>query len=391
MHSITNNNWEMHKAYQILFIASLLLIHPFLLNGQYSSADSSINAIMNSHKVVGMSVAVVKKGQLVYTQSFGLKNQETQTSLSNSDIFRIASISKSFSATAIMQLVEKRKISLEDDMSKLVGFIIRNPKYPETPITLKMVLSHRSSINDSQGYFSLDAINPAKNPNWAKCYNNYAPDSGYMYCNLNYNMAGTIIEKISGERFDNYIRQHILQPLGLYGGYCVDSLDKNKFASIYEYNADSAKFIPSPNAYAPRSEEIANYTMGYSTPIFSPTGGMKISATDLAKYMIMHSKMGKANGKRIISRRSARIMQTMISVKEQYGLALSKSNKLINGVCLTGHTGSAYGLNSAMFFEPNKKYGFVVIINGSEQKYTDGFNAVLKKTVNSLYENIILK
>jgi hypothetical protein len=84
-------------------------------------------------------------------------------------------------------------------------------------------------------------------------------------------------------------------------------------------------------------------------------------------------------------------MQTMISEKEQYGLALSKSNKLIDGVVLTGHTGSAYGLNSALFFEPNKQYGFVVIINGSEQKYIDGYNAVLKKTVNSLYENIILK
>ncbi len=382
---------KMHKINYNLFIASLLLILPFMLKGQYSSADSSLNAIMNSHKVIGMSVAVVKKNQIVYAQSFGLKNQETQTSLSNLDIFRIASISKSFSATAIMQLVEKRLISLDDDMSKLVGFIIRNPKFPETPITLKMVLSHRSSINDSQGYFSLDAINPSKNPNWANCYNNYAPDSGYMYCNLNYNMVGTIIEKISSERFDNYISKHILQPLGLYGGYCVDSLDKNRFATIYEYHADSAKFIASPNAYAPRSEEIANYTMGYTTPIFSPTGGMKISATDLAKYMIMHSRMGKANGKRIISKKSARKMQTMISEKEQYGLALSKSNKLIDGVVLTGHTGSAYGLNSAMFFEPNKKYGFVVIINGSEQKYTDGFNAVLKKTVNSLYENIILK
>lgn len=381
----------MQKVNYNLFIASLLLILPFMLKGQYSSADSSLNAIMNSHKMIGMSVAVVKNSEVVYAQSFGLKNQETQTPLSNSDIFRIASISKSFSATAIMQLVEKRLISLEDDMSKLVGFIIRNPKFPETPITLKMVLSHRSSINDSQGYFSLDAINPSKNPNWAKCYNNYAPDSGYMYCNLNYNMAGTIIEKFSGERFDNYIRQHILQPLGLYGGYCVDSLDSNRFATIYEYYTDSAKFIASPNAYAPRTEEIANYTMGYTTPIFSPTGGMKISATDLAKYMIMHSRMGKANGKRIITRRSARKMQTMISEKEQYGLALSKSNKLINGITLTGHTGSAYGLNSAMFFEPNKKYGFVVIINGSEQKYEDGYNAVIKKTVNSLYENIILQ
>lgn len=381
----------MHKAYYTLFISSLLLIYPFFSNGQYSSADSAINTIMLSHKVVGMSVAVVKKNQIVYAQSFGLKNQETKTPLSNSDIFRIASISKSFSATAIMQLIEKRLLSLDDDMSKLVGFIIRNPKYPETPITLKMVLSHRSSINDSQGYFSLDAINPAKNPNWAKCYNNYAPDSGYMYCNLNYNMAGTIIEKISGERFDGYIQKHILQPLQLYGGYCVDSLDKQKFATLYEYFPDSAKFIASPNAYAPRSEEIANYTMGYSTPVFSPTGGMKISATDLAKYMIMHSKLGKSNGNRIISRRSAKQMQTMISEKEQYGLALSKSNKLIDGVVLTGHTGSAYGLNSAMFFEPKKEYGFVIIINGSEQKYLNGFNEVLKKTVNSLYENIILK
>ncbi|PJE46110.1 MAG: serine hydrolase [Sediminibacterium sp.] len=366
-------------------------MYPFLTNGQYSSADSSINTIMNTNKVMGMSVAVVKNNKVVYTQSFGLKNQENQVRLSNADIFRIASISKSFSATAIMQLVEKGLISLDDDMSKLVGFIIRNPKYPETPITLKMVLSHRSSINDSQGYFSLDAINPTKNPNWAKCYNNYAPDSGFQYCNLNYNMAGTIIEKISGERFDLYIQKHILQPLELYGGYCVDSLDKQKFVTIYEYHTDSAKFIASPNAYAPRSEEIANYTMGYSTPIFSPTGGMKISATDLAKYMLMHSNKGKTNGKRVISKRSARKMQTMLSEKEEYGLALSTSNKLINGITLTGHTGSAYGLNSAMFFEPKKKYGFVVIINGSEQKYIDGFNAVIKKTVNSLYENIVLK
>ncbi len=381
----------MHKAYYSLFIASLLLMYPFLTNGQYSSADSSINTIMNTNKVMGMSVAVVKNNKVVYAQSFGLKNQENQVRLSNADIFRIASISKSFSATAIMQLVEKGLISLDDDMSKLVGFIIRNPKYPETPITLKMVLSHRSSINDSQGYFSLDAINPTKNPNWAKCYNNYAPDSGFQYCNLNYNMAGTIIEKISGERFDLYIQKHILQPLELYGGYCVDSLDKQKFATIYEYHTDSAKFIASPNAYAPRSEEIANYTMGYSTPIFSPTGGMKISATDLAKYMLMHSNKGKTNGKRVISKRSARKMQTMLSEKEEYGLALSTSNKLINGITLTGHTGSAYGLNSAMFFEPKKKYGFVVIINGSEQKYIDGFNAVIKKTVNSLYENIVLK
>ena len=338
---------------------------------------------------MGLSVAVVTHNKIIYTHSFGLKNFETNTPLMDDCLFRIASISKSFSATSIMQLVEDKKLSLEDDISKLVGFKIRNPKYPETIITLKMVMSHRSSINDGEGYFTLDVINPDKNQNWAKCYNDYEPGTDYMYCNLNYNMVGTIIEKVSGERFDQYVKRHVLNPLGLYGGYCVDSLDKSRFASIYEYNVDSARFIPSPAAYNPRSAEIANYIMGYSTPIFSPTGGMKISATDLATYMTMHMKMGKHKGKRIISKKSAREMQTALSDKEGYGLAIMTKNNLIEGKTLKGHTGSAYGLYSAMFFSPEEKFGIVVISNGCHPGYTDGFNTVIRKTVNCLYDTLI--
>jgi CubicO group peptidase (beta-lactamase class C family) len=212
-----------------------------------------------------------------------------------------------------------------------------------------------------------------------------------MYCNLNYNMTGAIIEKYSGERFDQYVKHHVLDPLNLYGGYCVDSLDKNRFATIYDFNKETTKFINSPNAYAPRSEEIAHYEMGKTTPIFSPTGGMKISATDLAKYMLMHMNLGKANGKSIISKKSARTMQTPLSSDENYGLAILKTDKLIEGKTLTGHTGSAYGLFSTMFFEPNEKFGIVVISNGCNPVYDNGFNAFMKNTVNSLYKNLIDK
>lgn len=363
------------------------------LNGysQPEKAEAGIRAMMEQTKVVGLAVAVVKNNQVIYTNAFGKKNLESNTPLTNDCLFRIASISKSFSATSIMQLVEAGKLSLEDDISKLVGFSVRNPKFPETVITLRMVLSHRSSINDSQGYFTLDAINPDKNSNWAKCYNDYEPGKGYMYCNLNYNMVGTIIEKISGERFDQYVKHHVLDPLGLYGGYCVDSLDQLRFATIYEYNGDSAKFEASPGAYAHRSQEIANYTMGYTTPIFSPTGGMKISAGDLARYMIMHSKQGKYKGKRIIKKKSAAEMQTPLSSEEGYGLAIMTSEKLIPGKTMKGHTGSAYGLYSAMFFEPKEKFGFVVITNGSDPRYTEGFNAVIRNAVNILYESFLAK
>lgn len=372
-----------------IIVGFIYLLAPLFVIAQEAEAEASIRAIMSQTNVVGVSVAVVKNNKIIYSHSFGQKNIEANTPLTDDCIFRIASISKSFSATSIMQLVEAKKLSLEDDASDLIGFPLRNPKFPDKVITLKMLLSHRSSINDSQGYFSLDSINPATNPDYAKCYNNYAPGTGYMYCNLNYNMTGAIIEKYSGERFDQYVKHHVLDPLDIYGGYCVDSLDKNRFATIYEFNKETAKFTNSPNAYAPRSKEIADYAMGKTTPIFSPTGGMKISATDLAKYMMMHMNLGKANGKRIISKRSARIMQTPLSSDENYGLAILKTDKLIEGKTLTGHTGSAYGLYSTMFFEPNEKFGIVVISNGCNPVYDNGFNAFMKNTVNSLYKNLI--
>src|SRR5690606_21130993 len=144
-----------------------------------------------------------------------------QKALQDDDIFRIASISKSFTATSFMQLVAKGICKLDDDFGDLVGFPVRNPEYPDAKITLRMILSHTSSINDSNGYFDLDVINPSKNPNWKKSYNSYKPGSQYEYCNLNFNMAGAALERLTQTRFDSYIVHHILSPLHLYGGYCV--------------------------------------------------------------------------------------------------------------------------------------------------------------------------
>lgn len=367
----------------------LLSLAGISVNGQ-TSIDTAIQRIMNENQVVGISVAVVKKDNIIFSKAYGYKDLENKQPLSASDLFRIASISKSFSATAIMQLVEQGKIDLDQDVSELIGFKIRNPKFVDKMITVRLLLTHLSSINDSEGYFSLDYINPDKNPNWAKCYNDYEPGSNWQYCNLNFNMIGTIIERVSGQRFDQYIRHQILEPLGLYGGYAVDSLDGSRLAKIYDYNTDSAKYIVSSGAYNPRSEEIAAYTMGYSTPVFSPTGGMKINATDLAKYMIMHKNQGKYKGGHIISKKSATLMQTPATSIEPYGFALEQSDKLIPGKLMTGHTGSAYGLFSAMFFDPKEDFGIVIITNGTRGGgYVDGFQSTIRKTANALYNNIV--
>jgi CubicO group peptidase (beta-lactamase class C family) len=373
-----------------LLILQILFLISTEVKSQPEKAEAGIQSIMQAIPVMGLSVAVVKDNKIIYAQSFGTKSRENNTPLTNDCIFRIASISKSFSATSIMQLAERKKLSIDQDVSELIGFKVRNPKFPETVITLRLMMSHLSSINDSQGYFSLDAINPEKNPNWAKSYSHYEPGKGYAYCNLNFNMIGAIIEKISGERFDQYVIKHVLDPLGLYGGYDVDGLDKSRFASIYEYRADSSKFILSESAYASRAKDISNYAMGYTTPVFSPTGGMKISATDLAQYMLMHNNLGKYKGKRIISKKSAQQMQTALSEEEGYGFAIETTSKMIPGKTMKGHTGVAYGLFSAMFFHPEEKFGIVVISNGCAPGYSEGYNTVIRKTVNCLYESLIV-
>jgi CubicO group peptidase (beta-lactamase class C family) len=106
------------KSLIIFFVSIFTSLHGF---SQHVKAEACIHDIMQETKVVGLSVAVVKNNRIIYTHSFGLKNMETNTPLTDDCLFRIASISKSFSATSIMQLAEAGKLSLDDDMSKLVG------------------------------------------------------------------------------------------------------------------------------------------------------------------------------------------------------------------------------------------------------------------------------
>lgn len=355
-----------------------------------STTAEDIAAIMTKYDAVGASVAVVKGDEIIYNQSFGFRDLATQEPLENDDVFRIASISKSFVATGLMQLVDAGKLSLDDDVGKLIGFPIRNPNYPDSVITLRMVLSHTSSISDKNGYFTLDTFNPEKNSDWAKAYNDYAPGTSYQYCNLNFNLAGSILEKHSGERFDQYVRKHVLEPLGLYASYNVNELDSMRFATLYTYDADSNRFIASPAAYRSPSMALKDYKMGYSAPIFSPTGGMKISAADLATYMTMHMNYGVLGNTRILSKESARTMQTSVPAGKGYGLALQTKDDLISGEIMKGHTGLAYGLNSAMFFQPQEKFGFVVIINGSRTSYTDDFPDIHRDLINCLYRHFVL-
>lgn len=388
------------NLFKCLLISAAVVVSASACDCSQYKGDRNIKKVMKEFNNVGIQAAVVKEGEIIYCKSFGLKNIESGEKLENDDVMRIASISKSFTTTSLMQLVEKGQISLDDDVSDLIGFKIRNPYFPDKKITLRMILSHTSSIKDKEDYFTLDHLNPAVNGDCKDSYHqNYGPGEGYDYSNMGMNLAGSILEKVSGARFDVYVKNNVIRPLGLYGGHNVDSLDAERFATIYEPN--DGKYVVSEGAYRSRRDDMPGYVMGYSAPIFSPTGGIKISAHDLARYMTMHMNYGELDGVRIISKESAMTMQTPVWTDRKddvYGLSIvtfidmiddPKYNQEDFSKCLKGHTGSAYGLYSIMIFSPIDKWGIVVMTNGASNVYKNDKNMFTKRAVNALYDAFI--
>ena len=164
----------MNRFFNVM-VALVMLLMTSCSSFPEQQTSKAITDVMDEFQAVGISAAVVKDGKIVYNKSFGYKDLATKTPLGNDDVMRIASISKSFTATSLLQLVDKGVISLNDDVSDLIGFKIRNPHHPEVPITLKMVLSHTASIKDKEDYFTLDHLNPAVYGDCVESYFEYKP------------------------------------------------------------------------------------------------------------------------------------------------------------------------------------------------------------------------
>jgi CubicO group peptidase (beta-lactamase class C family) len=396
-----------NKIVSVMLLAGLMQN----LNAQMQGA---VESIRNEFNIMGLSVAVVCDGKLTGTWHAGLRDYERDLPVNENTKYRIASISKFVMTTAMMKLVDSRMLDLDEDISTYLGYPVRNPNHPDKPITVRMLLLHTSSVNEGSGYdpFLMDTYGNVGNPPsftellspggsyytedmWRK----EAPGSYYSYCNANFGLAGTIIERITGQRFENYMQQNLFIPLGITGSYIPEGVtDINNLAVIYRYI--DGVWTPQTDDYrgvmsSPR--DFSGYTAGTNGAVFSPQGGLRISAAELARIMILHLNGGKYDGKRIVSRRSIKLMQkawwtsdgTNGEAEEarsfSRGLSVhilpvpAPDEPLPQGVRMIGHTGSAYGLFSALFFDPAGKYGFIIIMNGIR----DG---VFKKPSHSFYD-----
>lgn len=352
--------------------------------------QEKIKELMEKSEGIGLSVAVVKDNRICYLKTFGYNpdydHPERRCPLRTDAIFRIASISKTFVATAIMQLVEKGKIGLDDDISSLLGFSVRNPYFPQVPITVRMLLGHRSSITDYQyGTFrnSIAMFNSANGIDQKPFFEKSRPGTKYKYSNYGYSLLGVLIEKVSQQRFDRYISENIMHPLGLAGSYNMADVDSTKIVWAFSYNSQKKSFAKSPQMYKSLRKELESYKLGECAALFSPAGGMMLSIGDLATYMMMHMNYGEYNGVRILKKESEeRLWKVYPGTK--YGFGFQHASFGLKSADFIGHQGGAYGIHSAMFFNPKDKYGFVIICNGCNSGH-DLDTEVLKLLYNSFF------
>ena len=368
-----------------------------------AALEAKIRSMMDENMTAGMSVVVVKGDKVVYQQAFGYRDKDTREPLDVNDIFRIASISKSFSGMSVMQLVEAGKMSLDDDVNGILGMDIRNPRYPDIPVTIKMLLSHTSGMSDGGGYHDLSYVDKTKtdiNLIREKAWLTYPPGKGYRYCNRALNIIGLVIEKVSGERFDEYVLNHILKPIGAdNSGFNLDKLDKATITKLYQYSAKRNRLVPGGGYKRVNEKKVADgtYEIGKDGFFWSPTGGMKMSAPNLAKWMMTLKNGGVApNGNRIISEKGSKTMLTpVIDTSDpgvQYCLTTRVETRFVKDKKLVGHTGSAYGLYSCMYFCPDEDWGIVCICSSAKPDKVNGMHGIRKclhGVFNLLHDNFI--
>lgn len=368
-------------------------------------------------KVPGLGVIISRDGKEIFSKFLGRRViGEISKPVTRQTRFRAASVSKMFTVFTILQLVEQGKINLDADASNYLNFKLRNINFPDEKISVRMLASHLSTLRDGTIYSSPPnySIEEFFKPN-GKFFEGGAhfgkEKNFFTYSNLNYGILGTIIENVTGVRFDIYQRENILAQLETHADYVPANLSRIEFenlGTVYQKKnpagvwnesgswygkADDFKNVQPPkdtislqNPYNENFQQVydlKDYRAGLNATIFSPQGGLRISFQELANALEMLMNGGTFHGKKILSQNSVAEMltphwtfngtngNTSGGVFLSYGLGIyfidgKGSNRLFKNheINLVGHSGAAFGMLSGIFFIPKTKTGFIYMMNG---------------------------
>jgi CubicO group peptidase (beta-lactamase class C family) len=384
--------------------------------------DEELGAIAQdaAHPLASLSVLALRGGRVVYERHFGRRfidpaDRARDLAADGNTLYRVASVSKMVVAIAVLRLVDEGKLALDTDVGEYLGYPVRNPHFPDAAITLRMLLTHTSSLRDDGGYnfpqrLDLrDVLTPGggahgKGEMWSA---HAAPGRWFQYCNLGWGVIGTVVEKATGERFERAARRLVLEPLGMRGGFDPAALPKERVADVatlYRKRAagdddqpwnPGGPWIPQVDDYsraAPVSRADAAYVPGTNATLFGPQGGLRASAADLGRVLRMLANGGALDGRRVLSAAAVAEMtrpqwrREGLNGEADYGVrgerfqawglgaqlftdrsGAGRGDRLVQhgGFTAVGHLGDAYGLTAVAAVDPASGDGLVMLIGGS--------------------------
>ncbi|MEG3146849.1 serine hydrolase domain-containing protein [Sphingomonas sp. RT2P30] len=303
------------------------------------------------------------------------------------DPVRVASISKLVVAIAVMRLVEQHRLDLDADVSGQLGWSLRNPAFPDAPITLRLLLSHRSSITDGVDYvLPLDADMRTVLADPKAWDAGHAPGGWFHYTNLNFPVIAAVMERATGERFDRLMKRLVLDPLKLDACYNWANCTPARAAravvlyrdgvAVRDDNKGAMPTCPVTPA-ADGSCDLARWQAGRNGAMFAPQGGLRISMRDLARVGRLLLGNGAVDGVRLLSPASVALLETPLWTFNgqagaggngetdagftcSYGLAVTflatnaagcRDDPFGDGRHRIGHAGEAYGLRSGLWID----------------------------------------
>jgi CubicO group peptidase (beta-lactamase class C family) len=365
--------------------------------------------------VATVRVAFDRDG-ITATRVHGLADRASGRKVTADDPVRIASISKLVTTLGVMRLVEAGKLDLDADVSGLLGWRLRNPAFPDRPITLRLLLSHRSSLTDGAGYWQTplggrlrDIVQDPRA--WDAAH---APGTYFRYTNLNFPLVAQVMERATGERFDKLMEHLVLRPLGIDGCFNWDRCGAAVAArAVVMYDSDG-KPVKDDNhgrkpdcPVTPASDgscELSRWRAGENGALFSPQGGLRISADGLARIGRLLLGDGTLDGRRFLKPASIQAMVTPQwtyrpgngeTYEEdtgdidrgffcRYGLAMQtlatpvqgcRDDPFGDGVARVGHSGSAYGLQAGLWVDRKAGTGVVWFATGMPDEREGGRSA----------------
>jgi CubicO group peptidase (beta-lactamase class C family) len=315
--------------------------------------DGVVPIQLQKDDIAGAVVVVVKDGQVLFAKGYGFSDMNHRKSVRVDDtLFRPGSISKTFTWTAVMQLVEQGKIDLDRDVNEYLDFRIPAPF--GKPVTMRDLMTHTPGWQESikelfvanaSELYPLDRYLKKRLPKQI-----FPPGTTPAYSNYGAALAGYIVSRLSGLPFDEYVDRNILQPLGMAHSTFRQPLPENLKALMsegYDKASDPAKPFEFVEAY--------------------PAGSMSVSGADMAKYMIAHLQNGEYNGVRILKPETAQLMHSRAFglAPEMNGMAYGFFEETRNGHRIIGHGGDTQWFHSDMHLMPDQDLGFFVSYNSA--------------------------